>query len=191
MNSKKNLIILIGPPAVGKMTVGKELSKILNYKLFHNHKSIDPFIDIFDFKSPSFKRLSFETRDMVFREFVETDEKGLIYTMVINFDVFSKNHYLNEWANLFKETGGNVYMVELLSSLKERKKRNKHESRILEKSSKRDLKKSEEILLLNEKEWNLKAPKEFDFFDGFLSLNNEKLSPSESANIILKHFKIM
>lgn len=29
-----NFIMICGPQAVGKMTVGQELSKIINYKLF-------------------------------------------------------------------------------------------------------------------------------------------------------------
>jgi len=34
---EKKLIILFGPPAVGKMTVGKELADLTGLKLFHNH----------------------------------------------------------------------------------------------------------------------------------------------------------
>ena len=35
------LVLITGPQAVGKMTVGQELTKITNLKLFHNHMSID------------------------------------------------------------------------------------------------------------------------------------------------------
>lgn len=31
-------ILITGPQAVGKMTVGQELEKITNLKLFHNHR---------------------------------------------------------------------------------------------------------------------------------------------------------
>ena len=34
-------ILIFGPQAVGKMTVGQELAKITNLKLFHNHMTID------------------------------------------------------------------------------------------------------------------------------------------------------
>ncbi|MDF2884003.1 MAG: hypothetical protein K0R54_4569 [Clostridiaceae bacterium] len=40
------LIIIFGPHAVGKMTVGQELSKITNLKLFHNHMTIDIVNDL-------------------------------------------------------------------------------------------------------------------------------------------------
>lgn len=42
-----NLVLLIGSGAVGKMTVGQELMKIADYRLFHNHMMIEPVIDIF------------------------------------------------------------------------------------------------------------------------------------------------
>jgi shikimate kinase len=32
-----NFIVIFGPPAVGKMTVGQELARLTGYKLFHNH----------------------------------------------------------------------------------------------------------------------------------------------------------
>ena len=43
-----NFIIIYGPAAVGKMTVGKELSKLTGYKLFHNHMSIEFVLQFFD-----------------------------------------------------------------------------------------------------------------------------------------------
>lgn len=42
------LIIIFGPHAVGKMTVGQELSKITDLKLFHNHMTIDLVSDMFE-----------------------------------------------------------------------------------------------------------------------------------------------
>ena len=38
----KTLVIIFGPPAVGKMTVGSKLSKLTGLKLFHNHMTIEP-----------------------------------------------------------------------------------------------------------------------------------------------------
>lgn len=37
-------VFLIGNTSVGKMTVGQELTKITNLKLFHNHMMIEPVI---------------------------------------------------------------------------------------------------------------------------------------------------
>lgn len=43
------LLVLIGPPAVGKMTVGQALEARLGYKLFHNHVSIDMVAPYFSY----------------------------------------------------------------------------------------------------------------------------------------------
>lgn len=41
------LVILYGPPAVGKLTVGIELAKLTGYKLFHNHLTTDTVRSLF------------------------------------------------------------------------------------------------------------------------------------------------
>ena len=41
MKMQKTLVIILGPHAVGKMTVGQELEKITDLRLFHNHMSIE------------------------------------------------------------------------------------------------------------------------------------------------------
>ena len=42
------LIIITGPHAVGKMTVGQELAKITELRLFHHHMSIDVVSGLFE-----------------------------------------------------------------------------------------------------------------------------------------------
>ena len=37
-------ILIFGPQAVGKMTVGQELQKITGLKLFHNHMTLVTFL---------------------------------------------------------------------------------------------------------------------------------------------------
>lgn len=50
-------VLITGPPAVGKMTVGQELAKLTGLKLFHNHMSIELVHHFFDFSTPPFTRL--------------------------------------------------------------------------------------------------------------------------------------
>ena len=50
-------ILLFGPQAVGKMTIGHELEKVTDLKLFHNHMTIELVKPFFDFGTPSFHRL--------------------------------------------------------------------------------------------------------------------------------------
>ena len=48
------LVVIFGPPAVGKMTVGFELAKLTGLKLFHNHLTIELVLNFFDFSTPQF-----------------------------------------------------------------------------------------------------------------------------------------
>lgn len=52
------LLFLIGDAAVGKMTVGQELMKITDLRLFHNHMTIEPVLEIFGIKNGIRKRPS-------------------------------------------------------------------------------------------------------------------------------------
>lgn len=64
------LVLIIGSGAVGKMTVGQELMKITDLRLFHNHMMIEPVIEIFNsFNGQVIARL----REVVFDEFLKSD----------------------------------------------------------------------------------------------------------------------
>jgi len=41
------LVIIFGAGAVGKMTVGQELMKITELRLYHGHMDIEPVLEIF------------------------------------------------------------------------------------------------------------------------------------------------
>ena len=47
------LVLLFGDCAVGKMTVGQELAKITDLRLFHNHMTIEPVLEIFGTYEPA------------------------------------------------------------------------------------------------------------------------------------------
>ena len=42
------LVLIVGDGAVGKMTVGQELMKITDLRLFHNHMTIEHVLEIFN-----------------------------------------------------------------------------------------------------------------------------------------------
>ena len=74
------LIVIFGPPAVGKMTVGQELEKITNLKLFHNHMSMEVVLNFFNYKTPAFEKLVDHIREEIFKEVASSDLGGLIFT---------------------------------------------------------------------------------------------------------------
>ena len=74
------LVFLLGPPAVGKMTVRHELAQRTGFRLFHNHQTIDLVLRFFDFGTPPFHRLVGEFRRRIFEEVAASDLAGLIFT---------------------------------------------------------------------------------------------------------------
>lgn len=184
-------IIILGPPAVGKMTVGHELAKKLDLKVFHNHLIIDALLPLFDFDSESYKKLVKEFRTRIFEETIKSKPNGIIFTFVVAYNRPSGMQQLNEWIQLFKENAFNVYIVELKASLEERLKRNPTPHRLNHKHSKRDVEFSKEILMKNEKEWDME-PREGVFGQlPYLKLDNNKLAPEEVSEIIIKHFNFL
>jgi shikimate kinase len=63
-----NLVVIYGAPAVGKLTVAKELARLTGFKVLHNHLTIDVARAIFEFGSPSFARLLHRLRIAVIEE---------------------------------------------------------------------------------------------------------------------------
>jgi hypothetical protein len=79
-----DLILIVGSGAVGKMTVGQELMKITDFRLFHNHMMIEPVIEIFGrFNGALVNKL----RDDIFEEFMKTNYQGMIFTYMWAFDI--------------------------------------------------------------------------------------------------------
>jgi len=133
-----HLVVVFGPPAVGKMTVGHEICARTGYKLFHNHLTIEPFLGIFEFGSPSFNRLSSEFRRRVVEEAIASDLAGLVFTFVWGLELVSERDFLQRYVDLVEAAGGRVSFVELFATLEERIARNNTEFRLAEKKSKRD-----------------------------------------------------
>ena len=96
------LVFLFGDAAVGKMTVGQELTKITDLQLFHNHMSIEPVLEIFgEFNETVIK----EFRESVFKEFAKSNKYGLIFTFMWAFDCKEDWENTEQIKNIFKPYG--------------------------------------------------------------------------------------
>ena len=183
-------IILFGPPAVGKMSVGMELEKITGLKLFHNHMTIELVAPFFNFGSPSFARLVNLFRREIFKEVAKSNLEGLIFTFVWAFDLKSEEKYINEAAKIFQNQGADIYYIELEANLKERLKRNKTAKRLEHKPTKRDIKLSEKILLKHEEKHRFNTNENEFRKKNYIKINNTKLSAKKTAIIIKKKLKL-
>ncbi len=139
-------ILLFGPQAVGKMTVGQALAKKTNLKLLHNHMTIDLLAPLFGFSSDMW-RLSDLFRREIFESFSKTEEDGLIFTYVWAFDREEDWDFVKQTCEIFRAHGADLYFVELEADLDERLKRNQTPNRLKHKPTKRDVTYSENELL--------------------------------------------
>ncbi len=179
------LVILIGNAAVGKMTVGQELAKITDLRLFHNHMTIEPVIEIFGrYNKTAVNRM----RQVIFEEFAKTDSYGMIFTFMWAFDRQKDWDYIEWVKSIFEPYGTEFYYVELVASKDVRLERNKTENRLKNKASKRDLELSEERLLKNDAEYRLESCDGEITFDNYIKIDNTNLAPDTVAATIKERF---
>ncbi|MCR8645517.1 AAA family ATPase [Paenibacillus sp. N1-5-1-14] len=184
------LVIIFGPQAVGKMTVGQELERKTKLKLFHNHMTIELVSNFFSYESKSGKRLVGLFREEIFKEVAASDLDGLIFTYVWGLDIPAKWDYIKKVTTIFEEKGGYVYLVELEADVEVRLERNKTENRLLHKPTKKNLEQSERDLLKTMENHRLNSlPGEFEE-KNYMKINNTILTPKTVAQMIIERFEI-
>jgi hypothetical protein len=95
-----HLVIIFGPLAVGKMTVGAALSRLTGFPLLHGHLTIDLALRFFPYGSPAFQRLNGEFRRRIFEEVAASELPGLIFTFAWSLDDPGDKKYIDGTASL-------------------------------------------------------------------------------------------
>ena len=182
-----DLIIICGPPASGKMTIGQALMKRTDYKLFHNHMSLELVNQFFDWGTQAFRALDKTIRFSIFREVAKSDLTGLIFTMVWAFDDDRDLAYIQEIIEIFKVRQTRLFIFELECSLEERLRRNKTPNRLAHKPSKRNLDFSDKLVVSAEEECRMNTL-ENEFPDlPIIKIQNTQLSAEAVADLIMDH----
>ena len=134
-----HLLNVIGPPAAGKMTVGRAVCELTGFRLFHNHLSIEPLLGVFEFGSPSFNRLNSMIRRDVITEAVAVDLPGLVFTYTWDFDDPGELHQVEYLIEPVVRAGWRIDFVELYAAQQVRLAREGGADRMDHKRSKRDV----------------------------------------------------
>lgn len=132
------LLLIIGPPAVGKMTVGRAVCELTDFRLFLNHDTIEPLVRIFGFDHPAFRTLNSEFRHRIVQEAAASGTR-LVFTLVWDLDKPESAAWVTELVSPYADAGLTVSFVELVAGLETRLVRNRGEDRLLAKPTKRDL----------------------------------------------------
>lgn len=181
------LVFIIGNAAVGKMTVGQELMKITDLRLFHNHMTIEPVIEIFGyFEGKAISRL----REVIFEEFASSRNYGLIFTYMWAFDQKADWDYIEHVKNIFKPYDTQFYYVELVASREIRLERNATENRLRNKASKRDIEVSNQRLIQDDENYRLESRDGEIPYRNYIKIDNTYLSPDIVAQKIKAQFNL-
>lgn len=184
-----NLVVITGPLAVGKMTVAEMLKEKTGYNLMVNHDSIEVSDKIFGFATPAQKEFNLLIREAAFDTTVKHNE-SMIFTMALHFEDREKINWLIELKKRFEKTGGELYFIELSASLKTRLERNTTPHRLEKKKSKRDLDWSRRNLINSHNNYKLNSDDGEYLFQNHMKINNEDLSPQETAQMIVNKYDL-
>lgn len=132
------LLLIIGPPAVGKMTVGREIARRSGFRLFHNHHTIEPLVEVFGHGTPPFAVLNGEFRRRVIEE-AARHEIDLVFTFVWQLEEAGDEREVRELVAPYEVPGGQVLVAELAAGLDTRLRRNRGPDRIAAKPTKADV----------------------------------------------------
>lgn len=143
------LLVVFGPPAVGKMTIGRAVCARTGFRLFHNHMTIEPLLETFGFGTPAFNQLNGEFRRRVLQE-AARHGVDLVFSVVWALDDGEDLRTMREYVEVFD---GRVAFVELRGALETRLERNRTEHRLAHKASKRDLEWSDANVREMEQQW--------------------------------------
>lgn len=130
-DTRPALVVIFGPPAVGKMTVAQELERISGFRLFHLHQVVDLVLEYFPYSidpASSYERLIVSYRRQFFEE-AARNGLNVITTAGWRFDLPPEEDAVRSYIQPYQECGGRVCFVELQAPVETRLARSLTENR--------------------------------------------------------------
>ncbi|MER7560348.1 hypothetical protein ABTZ46_25625 [Nocardioides sp. NPDC126508] len=182
-----HLVVLFGPQAVGKMSVGREIASRTPYRLLHNHATIEPLLEVFDWGTAPFNTLKREFRRRVIEEAVAYDMPGLILTFAWALDVPADADEVEWMIAPAVEAGARIDFVELYADVTVRLAREGTPERLAAKPSKRDTEWARGDVIGSNERWELSTGPEVPFPLDFphVVIDNTELSAAEVAEKVI------
>lgn len=102
------LIFIYGSPAVGKLTVADEIAKRTDFRVFHNHLTIEAVAPIFEFGTKPFWKLVHLFRIKTITE-AARHRQNLIYTFC--YAKGSDDAHVEKITKTVEKNGGEICFV--------------------------------------------------------------------------------
>ena len=169
------LVFLHGPPAVGKLTIARELAALTGFRLFHNHLTVDLVSSLFPFGSEPFILL----REQIWlAAFAEAARNNVSLIFTFNPERTVRERFVQETIDVVEAAGGQVIFVELTCAEEELERR-------IEDASRKEFGKLASV----EQYRSLQDAGAFQFpkLPNGLSLDTTNLQPAESAQLISEY----
>ncbi len=169
------LVFIHGAPAVGKLTVARELAELSGFRLFHNHLTVDLLSSVFAFGSEPFVLIREQIWLSTFREAARYNV-SLIFTF--NPERTVRERFIKDAIEVVESAGGKIIFVELTCAEDELERR-------LENPSRKEFGKLASV----EHYRSLKDSGAFLFpkLPNGLSLDTTNQSPADSARLISEY----
>ena len=174
-----NLIFIYGPPAAGKLTIAKELTRLTNYSLFHNHLTKNLVKSLYPDSIQSNYELVNKLRIDVF-EYCAAHQTNLVFTFV--YDSPEDDQVLADMVDAIHGNEGKVLFVELTAPKNTLLNRVSNDSRKLEKKL---IEPAVLSSLLDTLSYS-SVP-----YANIFKLDTSKTSPVEAANAIIQHYNLV
>ena len=187
------ILFIFGSTAVGKMTVGQELMKITDMRLYHNHMMLEPVLEIFggaDGKQNEQKRkVLSRLRMVILEEFAVSGNYGLIITGMLSMGNANWEESLAPYKKIFEPNNAKFYYVELVASQEVRLQRNVTENRLKHKASKRDIEASNQRLINDDLNYHYSTEGQI-IMNNYIRIDNSEISPEIVAHTIKERFSL-
>jgi len=177
------IIILLGPQAVGKMTISQRLSEITGFGALINHHLIDLCSTVYPYGSTDSEELRLRLTKTIVNDSIDLN-KSIIITRTFD---FSSCYSIKEF--MYLQSISKSIFIELTASLTTRLKRNKTENRLKHKPSKRNTLLSEKRIIKTNKEFIYSPPNNLLNKDNYHKINNDYLSVDETCEIIVSKIR--
>jgi chloramphenicol 3-O-phosphotransferase len=169
------LVFLHGAPAVGKLTVARELAQLTGFRLFHNHLTVDLVSSLFPFGSEPFVRLR---EEIWLASFAAAAHAGTSLIFTFNPERTVREGFIQQASECVTAEGGRVIFVELTCVADELERR-------LAAASRKEFGKLTSL----EQYRSLKAAGAFQFpkLPAGLTLDTTETTPEDTAKLIFEY----